>query len=80
MGWAEANLPEGFAVFDYPSGHRTRLPTTNGLECINRVIKHKTRTALIFPNAASCLRLVSALIAECDEVWMTAKIYLTMKA
>jgi len=78
--WAEANLPEGFAVFDYPSGHRTRLRTTNGLERINREIKRRTRVASIFPNAASCLRLVSALLAECDEDWMTAKIYLTMKA
>jgi putative transposase len=77
--WAEDNLPEGFAVFDYPSGHRTRLRTTNGLERINREIKRRTRVASIFPNAASCLRLVSALLAECDEEWMTAKIYLTMK-
>ena len=32
------------------------------------------------PNAASCLRLVSALLAECDEEWMSGKIYLTMEA
>jgi len=77
--WAETNLPEGFAVFDYPPGHRTRLRTTNGLERINRELKRRTRVASIFPNAASCLRLVSALLAECDEDWMTGKIYLTMK-
>lgn len=77
--WAEANLPEGFGVFDYPSAHRTRLRTTNGLERINREIKRRNRVASIFPNAASCLRLVSALLAECDEEWMTAKIYLTIK-
>jgi transposase-like protein len=77
--WAEANLPEGFAVFDFPQSHRTRLRTTNGLERINRELKRRTRVASIFPNAASCLRLVSALLAECDEDWMTGKIYLTMK-
>ncbi len=77
--WAETNLPEGFAVFDYPPAHRTRLRTTNGLERINRELKRRTRVASIFPNAASCLRLVSALLAECDEDWMTGKIYLTMK-
>jgi transposase-like protein len=32
--------------------------------------------ASIFPNPASCLRLVSALLAECDEEWMSGKIYL----
>ena len=76
--WAEQNLPMGFAVFDQPQAHRTRLRTTNGLERINRELKRRTRVASIFPNAASCLRLVSALLAECDEEWMNGKIYLTL--
>jgi hypothetical protein len=33
----------------------------------------------MFPNAASCLRLVSALLTEFDEEWMSKKIYLTLK-
>ena len=77
--WAEENLPMGFAVFDYPSAHRIRLRTTNGLERINRELKRRTRVASIFPNPPSCLRLVSALLAECDDEWMTGKIYLNMK-
>ncbi len=77
--WAEENLPEGFAAFDLPLGQRVRLRTTNGLERINREIKRRTRVASIFPNTASCLRLVSALLAECDEDWMTGKIYLNLK-
>ncbi len=76
--WAEENLPEGFAVFGYPPSHRTRLRTTNGLERINRELKRRTRVASIFPNPTSCLRLVSALLAECDEEWMTGKIYLNL--
>jgi transposase-like protein len=35
--------------------------------------------ATLFPNPESCQRLVSALLAEQDEEWMTAKIYLNMK-
>lgn len=77
--WAEANLADGFAVFNFPQGHRVRLRTTNGLERINREIKRRTRVASIFPNAASCLRLVSALLAESDEGWLEGKIYLNMK-
>lgn len=76
--WAEENLPEGFAVFNYPPAHRTRLRTTNSLERINRELKRRTRVASIFPNSASCLRLVSALLAECDEEWMSGKIYLNL--
>ena len=78
--WAEENLPDGFTVFDSPHGQRARLRTTNGLERINREIKRRTRVASIFPNTASCLRLVSALLAECDEEWMTGKIYLNLQA
>jgi transposase-like protein len=29
--------------------------------------------ASLFPNAASCLRLVSALLTEFDEEWMSGK-------
>ena len=76
--WAEENLPEGFAVFDLPHAQRARLRTTNGLERINREIKRRTRVASIFPNPASCLRLVSALLTEFDEEWMTDKIYLNL--
>lgn len=76
--WAEENLAEGFAVFDYPPSHRIRLRTTNGLERINRELKRRTRVASIFPNPPSCLRLISALLAECDEEWMSGKIYLNM--
>jgi len=78
--WAEENLPMGFAVFDFPIGHRTRLRTTNGLERINRELKRRTRVVSIFPNAASCLRLVSALLAEVDEDWMTGKMYINLAA
>ncbi len=77
--WAEANLPDGFAVFYYPPAHRVRLRTTNGLERINRELKRRTRVASMFPNTASCLRLVSALLTEFDEEWMSGKVYLTTK-
>jgi putative transposase len=77
--WAETNIPDGFAVFALPASHRVRCRTTNGLERINREIKRRTRVASIFPNTASCLRLVSALLAEQDEEWINAKIYLNMK-
>jgi transposase-like protein len=77
--WAEANIPDGFAVFALPAHHRVRCRTTNGLERINRELKRRTRVASIFPNTASCLRLVSAILAEQDEEWINAKIYLNMK-
>jgi putative transposase len=77
--WAQESLADGFAVFGLPPEHRVRMRTTNGLERINREIKRRTRVATLFPNSASCLRLVSAILAEQDEEWMSSKIYLNMK-
>jgi transposase-like protein len=77
--WMEKNLPEGFTVFSMPASHRTRLRTTNGLERLNKEIKRRTRVACLFPSEASCLRLVSAVLMEFDEDWLTNRIYLEMK-
>lgn len=77
--WGEANLQDGFTIFNFPAAHRVRLRTTNGLERVNREIKRRTRVTSIFPNSASCLRLVSALLAETGEDWLEGKIYLNLK-
>lgn len=76
--WAETALPEGFTVFDLPDQHRKRLRTTNVLERVNKEIKRRTRVATLFPNEASCLRLVTAVVMEISDEWETGRIYLTM--
>jgi putative transposase len=76
--WMETNIPEGLTVFDFPSSHRRRLRTTNMLERLNQEIKRRTRVATLFPNEASLLRLVSAILSETSEDWETGKTYLTM--
>jgi transposase-like protein len=58
------------------SSHRVRLRTTNDLERINRELRRRTSVASIFPNPESSLQLVSALLAEFDDEWMTCKVYL----
>jgi transposase-like protein len=76
--WMEKNLPEGLTVFNFPAEHRRRLRTTNVLERINKEIRRRTRVATLFPNEASCLRLVSAVLMEISEDWQTDLIYLRM--
>ncbi len=58
---------------------RRRLRTTNLLERLNKEIKRRTRVATLFPNEASLLRLVSAILMETSEDWETGKIYLTVE-
>jgi len=77
--WMEANLPQGFTIFALPLAHQRRLRTSNALERVNMEIKRRTRVAGLFPNEASLLRLVSALLAEISDEWETGKVYLNME-
>lgn len=79
VDWAEENIPEGLTVFQLPVAHQRRLRTTNGLERLNREIKRRTRVANLFPNEASLLRLVTAVLAEVSEDWETGRIYINME-
>lgn len=78
--WMEENIPQGLTVFRLPPSHRRRMRTTNALENTNRQIKRRTKVAGLFPNEASLLRLVSALLMEWDEEWLTGRSYLNMQA
>jgi transposase-like protein len=76
--WAEENLPEGLTVFRFPSNHWRRIRTANGVERLNKEIRRRSRVATLFPNEASCLRLVTAVVMEISEEWQTNRIYLRL--
>lgn len=78
--WLEDNLAEGFTVFDFPLEHRRTIRTTNSLERVNKEIRRRTRVVGVFPNDASCLRLVSALLMETSEEWQIGKHYCAGKS
>jgi len=69
--WMDSNLREGFSVFALPKAHQIKCRTTNPLERVNREVKRRTAVATLFPNEASCLRLVSAVLMELSEDWET---------
>ena len=69
---------EILAVYQLPETHRKRMRSTNMLERFNQEIKRRTRVVRIFPNEASCIRLVASLAMETAEEWMHRK-YLTME-
>jgi len=77
--WLEQNVPEGLTVFSFPISHRRRIRTTNLLERVNQEIRRRTRVVRIFPNEASCLRLISAILMEISEDWQTGRMYLSFE-
>src|SRR3954452_13632533 len=76
--WVEDNMEETLAYYRLPIQHHKHLKSTNMLERLNQEIKPRTLVVRIFPNTASCLRLVRALTAETHEEWLEATRYLNM--
>jgi transposase-like protein len=75
----EEHIEECLSCLAFPESHRRRIRTTNSLERLNQEIKRRSRVVRIFPNRASCLRLVSALAIEQSEEWLTGRRYLDMQ-
>jgi len=78
--WMEENLVEGLTVFGFPIEHRRFIRTTNSLERVNREIRRRTRVVGLFPNDASCLRLISAVLMEISEEWQIGKKFCNSKS
>jgi len=77
--WMAGNIPEGLTVFAFPVAHRKLIRTTNGVERLHREVRRRARVVSIFPNQASCLRLVSAVLNEISEEWLTGRTYLSFE-
>jgi putative transposase len=52
------------AFYRFPREHQTKLRSTNPLERVNKEIGRRTDVVGIFPNDASAIRLVGALLIE----------------
>ena len=72
----EQNIPDSLTVFVLPAEHQRHMRTTNMLEGLSEEIKRWTRLAGLFPNQASLLPVVGAILIEADEEWQTGKTYL----
>jgi putative transposase len=76
--WVEANIEETLTFYRLPLTHHKHMKSTNMLERQNEEIKRRTRVVRIFPNAASCLRLIRALAVEMHENWIEDIRYINM--
>jgi transposase-like protein len=77
--WMTTNIPEGLTNFSFPSDHRRLIRTTNGVERLHREVRRRARVVSIFPHQNSCLRLVSAVLNEISEEWLTGKTYISFQ-
>ena len=66
----EDGFEDAMAVMSLPEKYRKKLRTTNMPERNNEEVRRRERVIRIFPNDESALRLIGALLAERNEVWL----------
>lgn len=77
--WVEEAIEETWTFYRQPREHHKHIKSTNLLERLNQELKRRTHVVRIFPNEASCLRLIRALASEQHEEWLHGPVYLDMQ-
>lgn len=63
----------------FPRAHWAQIYSTNPLERLNAEIKRRTNVVGIFPNDASIVRLVGAMMLEQNDEWSLNRRYMQLE-
>jgi transposase-like protein len=68
------------AYMTFPAQHRVKLHSTNPLERLNKEVKRRADVVGIFPNEASIIRLIGAVLLEQNDEWQLMHRYMQVEA
>lgn len=76
---AIAGIRNVLAFMTFPKVHWQQIYSTNPLERLNAEVKRRTNVVGIFPNDASIVRLVGAMMMEQSDEWSLNRRYMQLE-
>jgi transposase-like protein len=71
---------DSLAYMAFPREHWTRIYSTNPLERLNKEVKRRTNVVGVFPDEASAVRLVGAVLLEIADEWQVGRRYFSLES
>jgi putative transposase len=68
------------AYMNFPAQHRVKIHSTNPIERLNKEVKRRADVVGIFPNEASIIRLIGAVLLEANDEWQLQHRYMQTEA